>query len=179
MRQMVPPHTKFIAWSYCVQSLLGAPGGLASPLPLHVLVGQVALKILHLQKVLSRDSPVTTGHLPPCGLGCSSHSEATRLGFSSSVEIRMNQQAGEACCPSQGSAGVSMGVHTRTLYRGKPRLRGHDCKVHPGQCHRAGTRSLAQSPHPPPPHHSRVLGILLGCSRLSLQQGGPRPCGGT
>lgn len=64
MSQMALSHTKLTVWSYWVQSLLDAQRGLAlSPLLLHVLVGQVALKIPHAEG-LSRDRPVATGYLP-------------------------------------------------------------------------------------------------------------------
>lgn len=193
---MVPPHTKLTVWSYCVQSLLGVQGGLASPLLLHVVVGQVALKIPHLQKVLRRDSPVATGHLP-VGWVAQAFQKPLGWAFSSSVEIWRRQERPAALWPCDsrirklskfGVAAppkalpgcpwvLSHHVHTRTLYRGKPRLRGHDCKDYPGQCGRAGTRSLVQCPRPAL-HHNGVLGVLLG-SRLSLQQGDPRPGGGS
>lgn len=66
MRQMALSHTKLTVWFYWVQSLLDAQHGLAlSPLPLHVLVGQVALKIPHAEG--SEQGPPCSHRVPPCG----------------------------------------------------------------------------------------------------------------
>lgn len=98
MKQMAPSHTKLTVWSYCVQSLLDAQRRLAlSPLPLHDLVGQVALKISHAEG--SEQGPPCSHWVTPCGLGAQAIQNPLGWAFSSSVETWMSQEAGEACCP--------------------------------------------------------------------------------